>query len=765
MIFGVRTDEAVAPTADEPLAGLLPGLDAGRMAGVERLHLSGLTAEETATLVAARGLSSAQVDRLHVLSAGNPLAALEMAAYPDLLAGQTAVPVPRLIQRAFRARLEGLGPDARTALLLAALDDVDLTTLARACTAMGVGLIDLEEPERRGLVAIVEDRVVFQHPLLRAAVHQGAEPAVRRAGHRAVAEALGESDLDRRAWHLAEATLGPDGHVATELERSASSALERGAFAVASARFSRSAQLTRQVSARAQRLTQAGETAWLAGLAERALDLLAQAADLAPDATLRTQATALRGVVSARAGALDEARDLLLAAADADPDPDSATPLLAEAAYVCFYLGDTSGTASIVQRLEALRAGELSGRSAMLADLASGMCLILLGDGAEGTARVRRGVDAAAGKELVDDPRWLPWLLLGALWLRESGGARRSFDQVVSVARERAAFGTLPFLLFNVARDDATTDRWAAAEAGFRESISLAAETGQRTDAALSRAGLAWLLARQGREAETRSLADEAERDCRRSRLGLGRLWLRFALGDLEAGLGRTELAVQSYRDLQGLLAELGVTDPDLSPVAELVDCLVRLGDPEGAEREARTFLAFAYTKGQPWSLARAHRAMAVAGVDPETGFVAALATHAHTPDAYERARTQLAYGAYLRRDRRRTEAREHLREALTAFDRLAARPWAEAAAAELTATGERVHRRSDGEVESLTPQEFQVAGLLGAGRTTREAAAALFLSPKTVEYHLRHVYIKLGISSRGELAERIAADPELRTR
>jgi DNA-binding CsgD family transcriptional regulator len=216
-----------------------------------------------------------------------------------------------------------------------------------------------------------------------------------------------------------------------------------------------------------------------------------------------------------------------------------------------------------------------------------------------------------------------------------------------------------------------------------------------------------------------------------------------------------------AYRVVEQELARFGVSDPDLSPVPELVECGRRAGTAGSSLTTARAYLEAASGKGQPWALARAHRAVALALVDEraEVEFRTALALHARTPDAYETARTQLAWGAYLRRAKRRTQARPALRQALATFEQLGAAPWAERAAAELAATGETAVRRGSPAVTALTPQERQIAGLLATGRTTREAAAALFLSPKTVEYHLRHVYLKLGIRSRDELTRVMAGD------
>jgi DNA-binding CsgD family transcriptional regulator len=199
-------------------------------------------------------------------------------------------------------------------------------------------------------------------------------------------------------------------------------------------------------------------------------------------------------------------------------------------------------------------------------------------------------------------------------------------------------------------------------------------------------------------------------------------------------------------------MSALGIADVDLSPAPELVESYLRLGRTADAAAAATDFVAAAEAKGQPWSLARAARCQGLLADEFEPLFHDALRLHALTPDVFEAARTQLAYGARLRRSRRRVRAREELRAALHSFERLGAEAWSDQARAELAATGETARRRDVGTLGELTPQELQIARLLAEGRTTREAAAAVFLSPKTVEYHLRSVYRKLGIHSREEL-------------
>jgi DNA-binding CsgD family transcriptional regulator len=322
--------------------------------------------------------------------------------------------------------------------------------------------------------------------------------------------------------------------------------------------------------------------------------------------------------------------------------------------------------------------------------------------------------------------------------------------------RELAALGSLPYLLMQIARDGATADRWEDAEAAYLEAIRLARETRQSTDYAVCLAGLAILNARRGRTQECLDHVAAAADVARRNNIRLASFWLELAQGDLAAGAGDTAAAARHYEALESALLATGLADPDQSCVPELVEVYVHLGRVDDACGLAGEFAARAEAKGQPWSLARSERALGVCGSGDAAAdhFRLALELHAKTPDLYETARTQLAFGSRLRRERKRVEARPVLRSALETFERLGAAPWADRAAQELGATGETVHRREADPVEQLTPQERQIAQMLAAGRTTREAAAALFISPKTVEYHLRHVYLKLDIRSRSALAE-----------
>jgi DNA-binding CsgD family transcriptional regulator len=252
----------------------------------------------------------------------------------------------------------------------------------------------------------------------------------------------------------------------------------------------------------------------------------------------------------------------------------------------------------------------------------------------------------------------------------------------------------------------------------------------------------------------SRAHGTEALSLARQMGLGVCEVWANAALADLELGLGRPEAALAHLEEQRAVLSKRTIGDVDLSPAPELAEIYLRLGRGPEAADAADQFDRDAIAKGQPWALARAARCQGLLAEPGERDrhFDAALTLHDQTSDVFETGRTHLAYGSRLRRERQRIRAREELRRAVSIFDRLGARPWSEMARAELAATGETARRRDVTTVHDLTPQELQIAMRLADGRTTRETAAALFLSPKTIEYHLRSIYRKLAIGSRSEL-------------
>jgi len=726
------------------------------------LRLGGLSLDEAALL--APGLSPTAVRRLHQATAGNPLALRELAADAgdrDLMLAPEDAPVmvSARISRAFLLRASLLGPQARQALVLAAISGTgDLATLERAAARLGIDLSGLGPAEHAGLVSLGAGTVEFRHPLARSAVYADAAASQRRAAHRAMAAVLPDRDADRRAWHLAAAAVGPDETASAALAQTAARSWDRSAYATAAAAFERAARLAADGERRAWLLWQAAEAGWLAGLTDHAVVLLDEARALAGDARTLIEVDRLAGHIATLRGPVMNGHAILTAAA-AQADPESAVAMLAEAASACFYAGNPAEMLAVAEKAQAGLPADSSVRARFLAAMALGMARIFGGDAAAGTAVVHQAVTLAENSaELRDDLRLLPWLAVAPLFLRQSDAGRSLLGHALQTARSRAAVGVLPFALNLIARDQATTDRWAVAESTYQEAIDLARESGQQTELAFSLAGLAWLHARRGRESEGRAAAAEALELCRGTGMRLHEIWATAALGELELGLGDAARAVVLFEHHQQLLDDLVITDPDLSPAAELVEAYLTIGRHGDAQRVASRFSDAAEAKGQPWSRARALRAQGM--LAGEDGFAAAferaISLHEQTPDAFEAARTRLAFGQRLRRSRSRVLAREQLRTAVDDFDRLGARPWADRARAELAATGETHRRRDAASIDDLTPQELQVALLLTSGKTTRETAAALFLSRKTVEYHLRHVYQRLEIHSREELAHRL---------
>jgi DNA-binding CsgD family transcriptional regulator len=727
-------------------------------AELPQLPLSGIDLAAAGELVSRHSPAAVPADlvsRLHQATAGNPLALIELAGATDRLAHVSPaaqLPVSAALVDAFASRARSLGEAGRSALTVAAVVGSDLRVIANACLALGTGVDALSEAEDAGLIRIVGGHVEFRHPLIRAAVYGDVTPEQRRSIHRAVAEALDPGEPDRHAWHLAEATMGPDARVAELLAQAAMRAHERSAHDVASAAFERAARLSPSVDRHDLYCVAAAESAWLAGTGPRATALLDQATALTA-APVRLRALELRGAIAARTGSLTESRDILRAAARESPDADARVVLLADAVSVCFYLADAIDAIALATEIEDLLSRVTTPRARALGLIAVGVARILANQG--GAAQIRAALELlAASGRLRDDQRRLPWLLVGPMFLRDSDSGDE-LRRAVREFRAEAAVGTLPVLLFHVARDEATTNQWVRAEATYDEAIRLARETGQDTELAMCLAGLAWLQARLGRAEQCRALVAEAMPLCRSRDIHIGRIWSLFALGELDLAFGNTRDALVHLDELDTLLGTLDLSDPDLSPAPELADVLARLGKRDEAGQIADRYRAAAATKGQPWAMARAERTIGV--LSPDAGldkhFEAALGYHAKTLDGFEVARTQLAYGARLRRARRRVEARPHLRAALATFEELRAARWADLAAIELEATGEVIRRRAPTSVQTLTPQELQVSILLAEGKTTREVAAVLFLSPKTVEYHLRKVYNKLGIRSRAELA------------
>jgi DNA-binding CsgD family transcriptional regulator len=767
LLFALRRLEADRVGA---LIGLREGpstlLDSGN---ISVLSLEGLDLEAAGELLAirtGRPLPPAVVERLHRHAGGNPLALLEFASSLDQFGLEVnevpidlPLPVVTRVGRVYVDRIRNLPAPARAMLLLAAANDTDeWLPVDRAARALGLVPTEIAAAEAERLVNVSEGRVEFRHPLVRSAVYGDAGPADRRTCHRALAAALPNTEADRRAWHLALGSLGPDDSACAALEQAALRSRERSAYDVASRAFERAADLAVEDERRAHLLQLAAESAWSAGLVSRAGELVERARkhERSPETAVALEH--LRGHVSSRLGTVRQSQVILAAGAELARrvDNERAIVMLAEIVNAAFYAGDPAAMQAAAERISTLAPEGPSLGCTFYAPVALGMALLFTGNETGGAALLRSAGNLALSVEdFSEDPRLLVWAAMCPIWLRESGALRALIDRAVEVARGRAAIGLLPYLLSHVAIDQATTDRPAEAIASFHEVLELARETGQRTDLSAALARLACLEARMGLEAECRAHAHEALDLAGELGLGLCEIWATAALGELDLALGRPACALAAFERQSSLLDAHGIGDADLSPGPELVELYLRAGRRAVALRVASEYEQRAARKGQAWALARASRARAMTSSEEtmEEHFERALERHEQTPDLFETARTCLAYGARLRRSRKRARAREQLRRAIDIFDGLRAEPWAAASRAELAATGETVRRRNPSTQDKLTPQELQIALVLAGGRTTRDAAGALFLSPKTVEYHLRSVYRKFGINSREELA------------
>jgi DNA-binding CsgD family transcriptional regulator len=732
-------------------------------AGLDEIVLDGLPTDAARALLdahAGRPVAADTAAWLHAATGGNPLALKELAAEAPRLRPAPVgdhVTVGSRIEHALGRRLDSVAPEARGSLLAAAVADDDALG---PILGAGASVDALEAAEAAGLVSLSAGRVAFRHPLVRSVVLGRADPGDRRAAHRAYAAALG--DGDRAVWHAAAGAVAPDEAIAAQLAAAGERAAGRGGHAAAASAFEQAARLSPDLGRRGARLLRAAEATWLAGDGPGALALLGEAEPVMPD-DARAAAAHLRGLVLVRRGPVTTAIRVLRDAAEAIAarEPARASEMLAEAAYAATYT--RPGEVQELARRAAALAPAGSPRARCLASIALGAALVMAGEPAAAMLGEAEALMAAT-PELADDVGLTPWLGVVPAYLRADIAQYEPLARAVARARERGAIGVLPISLFYLGVGSFAAGRWAESAARFAEAAQLAEEAGLRVDAAAALAGLARVEARRGEGASAAAALERA----REAGLPFFEAWALHAQGEAALANGDAAGARSAFEAKRDVLAGHGLNDPDLSAEPELAETLARLGEAGEASRAARAALAEAEAQGRPGALARAHRAAGLATPDHDAAlaaFTAALPLHADAHDAFEEARTRQCLGERLRRAGRRAEAREPLREALASFEALGAAPSARRAAEELRATGEVVRRRDPASLDELTPQELRVASMLAGGATTREAGAALYLSPKTVEYHLRHVYLKLGVNSRAALAAALGATGAPRAR
>ncbi|MDH6123402.1 LuxR family transcriptional regulator [Kitasatospora sp. GP82] len=755
LLFAARDGEGAFPTpglAELPLGKLSPSAASALLAELP-----------TARPRDADPARSAAVHRRVLAEAhGNPLALTELpAALADERPGTVGgVPLTSRLQLAFHGQVSRLPGATQTLLLVAAAEETgDLRVVLPAAAALGAGPDSVPPAERLGLVRLsADERLAFRHPLLRAAVLQRAPLPQRLAAHRAIGEALG--DGDRRTWHLALAATGPDAELADALERTAVRSGARGGPSGAASAYERAARLTPDRSAATRRLVLAAESATDAGELERAAELAERALARTGDVSRAAgpgypRVIALLDHVRATAqfwrGEYPAAYELLLEAAASEVEAPHAARMLFQAFHAAWYLGEEQ-LAAVLDRLSALELPK-DDPAAPLAHYLLAAALPMIGRPAPVLPPVRETV-AAARRAGVDAVRDLVQVCGATLILGRDEETYALAAELVAEARAEGAVGPLPTLLYFLAEAELFHGRHRDAEVTATEALDLARDTGQRQWISQLQSLLAYSAALAG-AAESCAESAAAALDGPGAAPAAGHPWAQWALAMSDLGQGRAGLAADRLERLTGGPYRHHVSATRAVP--DLVEAAVRLGEPERAAEAYERFARWAAVAGQPWAQSLVLRCQALLGPDElaEWAYRSALDLHQRDHRPFEQARTALLFGEWLRRERRRTEARSRLAAALEIFDRLGATPWADRARTELTATGSTAPAGPvAGPLATLTPQELQIVRLAAQGLTNRDIAAQLFLSPRTVGHHLYKAYPKLGVASRSELGD-----------
>ncbi|MFI6298136.1 LuxR C-terminal-related transcriptional regulator [Nonomuraea sp. NPDC050790] len=628
----------------------------------------------------------------------------------------------------------------------------DLRAVLAAGEVLGAGLDDLQPAERAALVRVTGAGIAFRHPLIATAAYRGMPMARRMAAHRALADAA--TDPDTRALHLSLVTIAPDEETAAELVAAAERARLRTACASAAHLYRQAAHLTPDPGRRATRLAEAAALALSGGDVNAAADLAAQVPPHTPEcqpppegvdapaegadaraggveARGRVEgvgawagAARVRAAVELERGDAGDAATILVAAATSEVPVDVAAGMLRTAADYAWFAGVPDVVEVAAARLEALGRPDLAAR---------GMAALIRGDHSQGVRLLMAAAREVGGTRAVH----LGWIV------GEDDATLARAAEEVARCRRYGLVGALPDVLQSLAQVQVVAGLHRDAEASVAEAAAIARATGLRQRAGQLDTVLARIAAIEGDE--------ERCLDLTRHSTATGRVAADTMVSLLDLGLGRPERALDRLLAArQGPGGHAGVL---MGATGDLVEAAVRAGRPEAAREPLRVLREWSAAGGQPWALSMAERCLALLTED-EAHFARAVRLHEGASRPFERARTELLYGEWLRRERRRADARGLLGSALETFERLRARPWAERARAELRIAGGAAATPAAADLlDRLTPQELQVVRLAAEGASSREIAAKLFLSPRTVEYHLYKAYPKLGITSRRELA------------
>jgi DNA-binding CsgD family transcriptional regulator len=741
--------------------GLRESANRPELQRLPELLLGGLEPEDARALLAQvipGRLDDHVRERIVEETRGNPLALIELPRHKS--AAELAVgfdflatgDVPAHLEEHYKRRVDTLPDETQRLMLLAAADPVgDPPLVWRAADALGIGPGALVPAEDAGLLEI-GPHVRFGHPLVRSAIYSTASPADRRAVHQALADATdAEIDADRRAWHRAAAAAGPDEDVAAELEQSAGRAQARGGLAAAAAFLRRSVVLTKDPDKRVDRALAAAQACLGAGAFDAALGLVGNAAAGQRDAYRRAQVDLLHGQIAFAAGHGSDAPVLLLKAAKQLEPLD--LELARETYLLAIGAASHAGAANAPDLLDLCRAVHALPPPAQpraLDLLLEGLALVYTEGHAAAAPLWLRAADAFAGDEVpIDQCLQWGWLATSAgnvLW--DDDSVRAVCARPIRLARDAGALSILPIYLNALSMAAARDGNFPAANSLMAEADAVIEATGTQLAPYTETA----VAALRGRKAEALPLI-EAMMQAAESGQGLAATTAQWAAAILYNGLGRYEDARRAAHNATSHPLDLFVA-PWALP--ELIEASARTGATDAACEALERLTATARPVGTDVGLGILARSEALLseGEAARDLYEEAVERLARTQRQSDLARAHLLYGEWLRRENRRGDARDQLRAAHDLFTAMGMEAFAGRARGELQATGERVRARTAATRDELTPQERQIARLARDGLSNPEIGAQLFLSPRTVEWHLRKVFAKLGIGSRKELAK-----------
>lgn len=748
MVFSARTGDTAGR------AFTAPGLPTLEVRGLDEHAARQLLDEQSG-----ERLASGVAQRLVHETGGNPLALLELPNGLSPAQQQGHEPLPgqltltASVERAFLDRCRRLPQHVQTLLLIAAADATGrASTVREAVATLGVDEAAWAEAEESGLLSMTGDVVSVRHPLVRSAVYQAATSFEQRQVHRALADAVGVADSDRATWHRAAASDGPEAGVADALHEVAVRAEQRGGHVAAADAYERAAALTVNEPDRAARLFGAARTAWAAGQALRAQTLASTARNLATDRVQRADIERLRARIEVNVGSAVDAHRIFTVAARtvADHDTGRALEMACGAALNRTYGADSGITlgADVLTRLLTPASDDTPRTSCLRLLLAT---LTACGDQNWASA-LPALEDALVVGHQVDDLDVMGNLGNTALHLGHDEGASFYYSAMAGRAREAGAGMVVLYALERLMFAQFPSGSWTSMRSSVDEALTLARSVGQPTLTAAPLACLTLLAALTGRDDFDQHLA---ALDTVVAEHPLGILAgpaadvTRWAKGARAAADGDVAAALHH-------LSAMRVPALHRLAAVDRLQAAVRAGDTTQAAVWVDELALFATGTGHGWALGALDLGRALTTTDPSdatTAFERAVGHYRRAGRPYDLARTQLAYGEFLRRANRRVDARAHLRAALETFTDLGATPLVERATGELRASGESARKRDPSTLLNLTPMELKVAQLVSTGLSNKDVAAQCWVSPRTVAFHLRNVFSKVGVSSRTELA------------